>query len=161
MLVMEQEPATGLYSTREHEIGPSIRKKVSNSTTAKANGSPTPPRSPTPSLPSSVDDALSRSDSKTTARTETPMTSTGPRDSMHSLDKGKEAEIDARFMVMERKNAVLEAALLAVLQTSAGFGMGRQSGSSSQGRWSGQTASSVPGPSPLEVLMQSMDIGSS
>ena len=161
MLVMEQEPATGLYNTREHEMEPSLRKRSSNATTVKANTSPTPPGSPAPSLPSSVDDALSRTDSKTTARTETPLTSAGPRDSMHSLEKAKEAEIDARLMMMERKNAVLEAALLAVLQTSAGFGASRHSGSS-QGRWSGQTAaSSMAGPSPLEVLMDSMGNGSS
>ncbi|KAI9889856.1 MAG: hypothetical protein M1814_004691 [Vezdaea aestivalis] len=161
MLVMEQEPASGLFHASSSGMSPLVRRKRS---TVSANSAPTPPRSPSPSLPSSDEDTLKRNASKKSNATHTPTTSisasAGGRNSMQSINKGKEAEIDARFLAMERKNAVLEAALLAVLQTTAGFGQGnssqqRSSTVSSQARWSG--ASSVQqGPSPLESLIQTM-----
>lgn len=135
MVIAEQEPHTSArrrsrLSREVHRRSRSVEDRTDNQ--AEHTGSRA--RSGSPSLPSSDEEGIHRIPSKASTRpkrgsirrAETPLDPAkspeiqSTRGSWDTSDL--EARIEARLSQMERKNILLEAALMAVITTSASFG---------------------------------------
>ncbi|MCJ1298979.1 hypothetical protein MMC08_001770 [Hypocenomyce scalaris] len=153
MVVASQSPDTSPKRTSWLSVDAHQGSSAANSNSSvkdspemerKNRGHSIPPKSP--SLPLSDEEGRERSHSRTSvkpkhARPKRPQTPIGPSLSPHmhqhnprtqrvSWDPSElEARMEARLAAMERKNTLLEAALLAVIDASAGFGMGGVGGS--------------------------------
>jgi hypothetical protein len=145
MIVAEQEPIAQSMPSEHHPVKKSESTKQLYSSTP---GSYAHSRSPSPSLPSSDDDSARKPRVKKKGSLLSSATTAAAFKAFEAgASSGKEVEIEARLMAVEKKNALLESALLAILQSTGQVSAGASS------------AETVPqGAPPLDTLVQSLGV---
>ncbi|KAI9863156.1 MAG: hypothetical protein M1813_003976 [Trichoglossum hirsutum] len=153
MLVVEQPPTA---EPRHPEYHPVKKAESAKLLSSSIPGSHVHSRSPSPSLPSSDDDsARKRRTTKKGSLVSSATTAAAFRAFEAGATIGKEVELEARLAAVEKKNALLESALMAVLQSTAQIPPGVTPGSP-QGEFS-STAQRAPKNTPsLDALVQSL-----
>ncbi|KAH0548554.1 hypothetical protein GP486_007902 [Trichoglossum hirsutum] len=158
MLVVEQEPTTA--GPRHPEYRPVRKaesaKQLSGSIPGSIPGSHVHSRSPSPSLPSSDDDtARKRRITKKGSLVSSATTAAAFKVLEAGATTGKEMELEARLVALEKKNALLESALMAVLQSTAQIPLSVTPGSP-QGEPSSIAQTALRTPPSLDALVQSL-----
>ncbi|KAI9768960.1 MAG: hypothetical protein M1840_004556 [Geoglossum simile] len=146
MIVAEQEPMAQSMPPEYHPVKKSESTKRLYST---APVSYVQSRSPSPSLPSSDDDSARMPRVKKKGSLLSSATTAAAFKAFEAgATPGKEVEIEARLIAVEKKNALLESALLAILQSTTQIPAGLPS-----------TEETLPqGAPPLDALVQSLGV---
>ena len=155
MVVVEQEPTT---QSTPPEYHPVKKSESTKQLCGSIQGSYVHSRSPSPSLPSSDDDSARKPRvKKKGSLLSSATTAAAFRAFEAGATPGREVEIEARLVAVEKKNALLESALLAVLQSTAQISAGVWPGSSQAGPPSAEEEN-PQGPPSLDALVQSLSV---
>ncbi|KAI9786445.1 MAG: hypothetical protein M1839_006905 [Geoglossum umbratile] len=153
MIVAEQEPMTQPTPLEHH---PAKKSESIKQLCGSITGSHAHSRSPSPSLPSSDDDSVRKPRiKKKGSLLSSATTAAAFRAFEAGAPSGREAEIEARLVAVEKKNSLLESALLAILQSTAQIPAGVLPGSPQAGPSSAREAN-PQGPPSLDALVQSL-----
>ncbi|KAH0543185.1 hypothetical protein FGG08_002446 [Glutinoglossum americanum] len=157
MLVAEQEPLSESGLLEYHPVKKSESTKFLS---GSIPGSYAHSRSPSPSLPSSDDDIARKPRiTKKGSLVSSATTAAAFKAFEASAAIGREAEMEARLVAVEKKNALLESAFMAILQSAAQLSTSIRPGSSQEGLSTTEQAERQSPPS-LDALVQSLGVSS-